>query len=765
MSTILDRQLMSLYVTLLLSVGCLGYAEMGQQLPETPFFYTLMLLALGAAYRAEGKFSLSIKASNALAGLVILAGAGWLFLKREPTTSEFEAGFNLIRSLVSRAGPVLCALLLAKLFRPKTGSDQWLLQLLGLVQVILASVLAMSGRMDREAPLFPVLMILYLSSLAWSFRLFYLRHECEQMSPGANETAMPTVHWFSMKPVGWFLASFVIAVVIFFCLPQGGIDGSMFQSGDRSDTGATSKIDLNAEGTIQVSDEKVMLIKAYNRNGPVVLPEGMRLRGAVLSVYEENAGIWKPFPTSSITPQKLPTTSGILGDNVTRMEYDIDAAQIQELGRPRNVRYSSDFTVPLFLADPPVISNYYAQNFSMASSSGRSQTPMSSNVFEGQSWLVLPKKMSSVSIVHDYSGRLNAMQWEQNLKDLPADYFHYLRAILTVPKRIKESKRIEKLCQDILTKANLGTSATIIEKARALERYLASNVFSYSIERKKQDTKIDPIEDFLFNVKEGHCERFASALTVMLRTIGIQSRIVIGYRGAEWNEMGGYYIVRQLHAHAWVEALIEESRPADRSYRLLWQVFDPTPANQSRNNDSSLSSPLTFARFLWEFFILDFAGQAQRSKLLAQIQNTWLGKLINWWMSLNSWQAALVLIGAVFFVIFSIWLLLRWRRRVRQRKYDPQPAQVTAIPFYSRLLHLLARRGWKPGTGQTPAEFASTVEYHLKKTPTGEKVSEIPAAIVPPYYAVRFGGQNLTEQQQSVVDQHLQTLQLALQQG
>src|SRR5262245_21981782 len=103
MSSILDRQLMSLYVTLLLSVACLGYAELGQKLPETPYFYSLIFLALGAAYWAEGKFSLSILASNILAGVVLLAGLSWLFFKTDSPTQDFEAGYNVVRTLVSRA--------------------------------------------------------------------------------------------------------------------------------------------------------------------------------------------------------------------------------------------------------------------------------------------------------------------------------------------------------------------------------------------------------------------------------------------------------------------------------------------------------------------------------------------------------------------------------------------------------------------------------------------------------------------------------------
>ena len=65
---------------------------------------------------------------------------------------------------------------------------------------------------------------------------------------------------------------------------------------------------------------------------------------------------------------------------------------------------------------------------------------------------------------------------------------------------------------------------------------------------------LDPIEDFVANHRTGHCEYFASALVLMLRSQGIPARMIIGYKGGEFNSLGHYYVVQQRHAHAWVEA-------------------------------------------------------------------------------------------------------------------------------------------------------------------------------------------------------------------
>ena len=73
----------------------------------------------------------------------------------------------------------------------------------------------------------------------------------------------------------------------------------------------------------------------------------------------------------------------------------------------------------------------------------------------------------------------------------------------------------------------------------------------------ERDTSIDAIEDFVSNNPRGHCEYFATALAMMLRSQGIPSRVVLGYRCDEWHEEQQCYQVRQLHAHAWVEAFLD----------------------------------------------------------------------------------------------------------------------------------------------------------------------------------------------------------------
>lgn len=762
MSSILNRQLMSLYVTLLLSVACLGYAELGQSTPETPYIYCFMFLALGAAYYLEGKFSLSIMLSNALATVMLAVSIFWLVSRsKTPDTLSYEADINLLRSLVAHSGPILCSLLLAKLFRPKTPSDQWLLHLLGLVQVLLASVLAMSTRLDRDAPLFPVLMIMYLASLAWAFRLFYLRREAEQLHQLHDPSTK--IHWFSLRPLGWFLLCMVSTIIIFFSLPQGGLDASLLRGDENVETGATSSIDLNAEGTVQISDEQVMQISAKNaKDQRVELSDSLRLRGTVLSVYNDKTGVWIPFPASNFFAQQLPSTPRAdMPEDCIRMEYDLYVPQLQELGRPRTSRYSTDISVPLFLADPPVSSHYLRKYFS-SPAVGRIPTPMNVNVFEGQCWLSLPKNTRTVTLSHDYSGKLNATEWEQRFLDSPGEFNTYRQALEKVPLKVAESGRVSKLTEEVLSKVNLTARSPARTRAKALEKYLSDSTFAYSLERRRQDTNIDPTEDFIFNVKEGHCERFASALTIMLRTQGIPARIVIGYRGMEWNDIGNYWIVRQYHAHAWVEALIDESVLEDGRRECHWMVLDAAPVRDAASGGTGYSATISFARFLWEFFILDFSGQAQRARLMAQLQHTFVGRFITWWNSLNAWQALAVVLPCLLVSVGFVWGLLVLRNRWRMKKFGLLTSPSKSVPFFDQLLLLLSRKGIKPAAFETAEEFAHGAHKLLLQKPTTAEVAGLPNELVPPYYAVRYGGAELPGLQLKQVDDQLRTLRSAL---
>ena len=129
------------------------------------------------------------------------------------------------------------------------------------------------------------------------------------------------------------------------------------------------------------------------------------------------------------------------------------------------------------------------------------------------------------------------------------------------------------------------------------------------------DPSLDPVEDFLVNRKEGHCEYFASALALLLRSIDIPSRMVNGFKGGDWNELTQTMNVRQKHAHSWVEAYAGlgrriGSRSGSPSIRL-----PSTERQESIAQVGGLAGnfrPLTdLIRHIWVFYIVGYDGDRQ----------------------------------------------------------------------------------------------------------------------------------------------------------
>ena len=106
------------------------------------------------------------------------------------------------------------------------------------------------------------------------------------------------------------------------------------------------------------------------------------------------------------------------------------------------------------------------------------------------------------------------------------------------------------------------------ESARTLEEHLRSN-YQYTLDTAVSSQNVTPLGEFLFETRTGHCEYFASALAVMLRSRGIPARLVTGFSATNKNPLTGYFEVRGLDAHAWVEAYFPNHG---------WVSFEPTPA-------------------------------------------------------------------------------------------------------------------------------------------------------------------------------------------
>ncbi|HUY88918.1 MAG TPA: transglutaminaseTgpA domain-containing protein [Pirellulales bacterium] len=340
-------------------------------------------------------------------------------------------------------------------------------------------------------------------------------------------------------------------------------------------------------------------------------------------------------------------------------------------------------------------------------------------------------------------------------------------------------------------------------RARTLELYLRDvTKFRYSLTGVERDPNLDPVEDFLTKHPVGHCEYFASALTLMLRSVRIPARLAIGFKGGEWNDAGKYYQVRELHAHTWVEAWIgpENLPPAVRNSKLAqkngaWLILDPTPIGSDLDRYEVLGlyswkQFLDLSQFLWSNYVLGMDSQRQQESiyqpLIARIeeqlkqladeeyrQALWdrLGEKLGGqqfglsagWLS---WQGLLVAATGLLIVAGGYrgskraikpvrgWVRNRWRRA--------RGHSGARVEFYERFEALLARRHWVRGASQTPREFALSVGGQFAESPATKQAAVLPRRIVETFYRVRFGGQRLDNLESQAVEQAISELAEAL---
>jgi len=152
---------------------------------------------------------------------------------------------------------------------------------------------------------------------------------------------------------------------------------------------------------------------------------------------------------------------------------------------------------------------------------------------------------------------------KQTLRRVAATYPDYIKAkYLQLPSTL--TPRVKALAHSLLD--NIPNA---YDKAETLETFLRSPPFSYSPQVKPTPPGKDPIDYFLFDLRQDFCEYFASAMVVMLREAGVPARLVEGFTTGTYDSASNAYVVREQDAHAWVEVYFPQ---------YGWIEFEPTPS-------------------------------------------------------------------------------------------------------------------------------------------------------------------------------------------
>jgi hypothetical protein len=338
-----------------------------------------------------------------------------------------------------------------------------------------------------------------------------------------------------------------------------------------------------------------------------------------------------------------------------------------------------------------------------------------------------------------------------------------------------------------------------LEKCRRLLSHLRdSGQFDYSLRQTVTDAQIDPVLDFLQNRQEGHCEYFASALALMLRTVGVRTRLVNGFSGGDRNDLGQFYVIRQKHAHSWVEAWVRDSAVATRSH---WLTLDPTPgaARQATialvdTTPSAWRQVRDASRQLWSSYVLNYNAAEQQRSLYGPLRrgatNAWQATQVFFWQVVRAERGArqrlliglavlaLGLAGATWGVrqLYRlarrraagngrfrerrslIGLLRGWLQRLGVLRSPSRPR----VAFYDRLLACLRRHALEKAPGATPRQFAEQARTVLAAQLRSPELSAVPAELVEIFYRIRYGSLILDDATQRSLDARLRQLEAAL---
>jgi hypothetical protein len=340
--------------------------------------------------------------------------------------------------------------------------------------------------------------------------------------------------------------------------------------------------------------------------------------------------------------------------------------------------------------------------------------------------------------------------------------------------------------------------------ARALsDHFSSSGRYLYSLEPQPRDATLDPLEDFVTKHPLGHCEYFAGALVMMLRSQGIPARMAIGFKGGEWNPLGMYYQVQQLHAHAWVEVYLApgDIPPGefveDEAPNGAWLVLDPTEGTQQSNSAllrggilARLHQYIDYAQVLWTNYVVGLNSKRQRQGIyepFAQgvsaavenvvsrevwqdrfhdVSNSSLGTFWEWYrLHWFSWRGGLVAAGFSL-IALSPYLIVRWLLRALRRlglvgagRFGDEPP---VLEMYRRLEKALAGRGLSRHPAQTAHEFAVSAGGELAEHVEYRRVAHLPRRIIDVFHRVRFGGRTLDNVEADAVEHALAELERGL---
>jgi protein-glutamine gamma-glutamyltransferase len=601
--------------------------------------------------------------------------------------------FLISRAFLGATVHLVLFVMLVRLFSAQRDRDHYLLAVLSFGMVLAAAVLTVDSTF-----LFALAGFVLIGIAA--FILMEMMHSAQRAPVLARDPNVPRAYRklsFTIAAIAPVLLVLVFAGagLIFFVLPRVSAGYlSAYTGGNDLTTGFSDRVELGRIGQIQQSKTVVMHVQV---DGDQEGSFALKLRGVALSSFDGRS--W----------QNLHERVSIPRGNDGRFN----------LLWPGTAPASTHMGVHYRVTMEPFVSDVFFLLAGSESLSGNYRSVAkdnAGNVFDRDTERPIARYEVDAMVRSPH-----AEITQRTSTDYPAQIRN---TYLQIPPL---DPRIRSLADEITAKA-----AGSREKAAAIENYLRTH-FAYTLELPAK-TPPDPIANFLFERRKGHCEYFASSMAIMLRAIGIPARVVNGFSGGEFNDITSQYVIRGSDAHSWVDAYI----PGEG-----WIEFDPTPsgAGQVHTQWSRLMLYLDAMSSFWREWVVnyDLAHQLRLSQDANRGSRAMISKAQSWgrdhYQKLLRWAGAIEYrIGAstvkwgiralVFFVLAlfaaGIPRLVVALRRLRWARRPQDVPQLAATIWYQRMLRQAARRGWKKSAAQTPREFAEAIaDPQLQKSVSG----------------------------------------------
>lgn len=598
--------------------------------------------------------------------------------------------------------------------------------------LVLSLLLMVSAALNTASLLFGLLFIAYLFGSLFCCLLFHLKVEADyakqlmlgQKASGNSATIRQDQHFLprSMRRLTLLVATaaMVCAVGVFLLFPRGTgaglLDPLQIHAGQPV-TGFSKQLGYNQIARISQNNELVAYLEV--RDGDEPLRQGpLYLRGLVYDRYsgaaDDRGGPWQwheatasqPITVTAVVGRQTPFgNQQPAGRQITQqwsLVRPLSAGVLFAMGGAQSIQADRDLKV-----------RYWPNSQTLGLVDGEAEPQQYTVVSSG---VLTQPRLPRRFLISD-AGQSHSSQ-------IATEIAEYARR-----PEVSGSNQDGALVQQ--RPVDAVTHPLDMAIAGAIENHLRTT-FAYTLDLTDTQRQAgeDPLVGFLLKFKKGHCEYFAGAMTLMCQSLGMQARVVGGYKTDEYNEFEKRFVVRQTYAHAWVEVLGTDG---------VWVTFDPTSGNDPRfENPVTLWSRLKhlydYFEQKWDSNVVAYDAQSRTNLLInADIQmstavtstSQWYADLKSWLDEKLFWTVSSRLLGALLWgmtgcVLVAIgWFVYeRWKLRRRAQRIglaglagSDRLRMVRQLGFYDDLLRLLDRYQIVRQPHLTPLEFARSLSF------------------------------------------------------